>query len=265
VMKEAKVIKGMGIEHLLIVSGECAKTVGFDYLKDVSSSLSKYFATVSVEIAPMEAAEYKGLFDCGIEGVTCYQETYDPEKYSEYHLAGPKCDMTRRLDTLDRAGSAGMRFLGVGSLLGLNDVNTEAFFLALHARYLEKKYWQSSVSVSFPRIRPSESGFQPPFPVTDEELLHVISVLRLYLPDSNLVLSTRESSSLRDRSILYGINQMSAGSKTNPFGYSHDGGGGSGKQFEISDARMPEQMAESLSAAGYDPVFKDWDRGFRND
>ncbi|MCX6113480.1 MAG: 2-iminoacetate synthase ThiH, partial [Proteobacteria bacterium] len=264
----AKIIKNMGIEHLLIVAGENRKVIGIDYLKNISDVLSEKFATVSVEIAPLEADEYRQLFDSGIDGVTCYQETYNPERYKECHPAGPKMDMIKRLDTLDRAGSAGMRFLGIGALLGLDDFRAEAFFLVLHARYLEKKYWQSSVSVSFPRIRPSESDFQPVFPVTDDDLLHLISVLRLFLPDSNLVLSTRESASFRDKAIFYGINQMSAGSKTNPLGYSVLKDlrmTEAGKQFETADPRSPREIAGKLSGLGYDPVFKDWDKGFRHD
>ena len=267
VISEAKIIKDMGIEHLLVVAGENKKIIGTDYLKNISKILSKEFATVSVEIAPMDTQEYKQLFESGIDGVTCYQETYDPERYKECHPAGPKSDRFKRLDTLDRAGTSGMRSLGVGALLGLDDFRTEAFFVALHARYLEKKYWKSSVSVSFPRIRPSESGFQPLYPVNDDTLLHIISVLRLFLPDSNLVMSTRESGPFRDKAIFYGINQMSAGSKTNPLGYStikDTNTSEPGKQFEISDQRSPKEIAEKLSITGYDPVFKDWDKGFRN-
>ena len=267
VIAEANIIKNMGIEHLLVVAGENTKIVGLEYLKNISKILSNEFATVSVEIAPMDTQEYKQLFESGIDGVTCYQETYDPERYKECHPAGPKSDMLKRLNTLDRAGSSGMRSLGVGALLGLDDFRTEAFFIALHARYLEKKYWKSSISVSFPRIRPSESGFQPLYPVDDDTLLHIISALRLFLPDSNLVMSTRESAQFRDKAIFYGINQMSAGSKTNPLGYStikdmHTLE--TGKQFEISDQRSPKEIAEKLSIIGYDPVFKDWDKGFRN-
>ncbi|MEI6092208.1 MAG: 2-iminoacetate synthase ThiH [bacterium] len=270
-LRESAVIKKMGIEHLLIVSGESLNNVGMTYLKEISSLLSKEFASISVEIAPLETDEYRDLFDRGVEGVLCYQETYNPEQYKSCHVSGPKTDMIRRLDTLDRAGASGMRFLGLAALLGLDDFKTEAFFLALHARYLEKKYWQSSISVSFPRIRPSESGFQPNVAVNDEVLLHVISVLRLFLPDSNLVLSTREAPSFRDKAIFYGINQMSAGSKTNPLGYSGESSSlyskdkELGKQFEISDSRTPQEISAVLSKFGYDPVFKDWDRGFRNE
>ncbi len=266
IKQEAKALKKINIQHVLLVSGECVKKASVDYLCAACKLLSEMFATVSVEVAPLEANEYKALVEAGVEGVTCYQETYDPTLYSEYHLSGPKRIMERRLDTLDRAGSTGMRFMGVGSLLGLSELKTETFFTALHARYLEKKYWRSSISLSFPRIRPSESGFKPPFVVSDDELLYTIAILRLYLPDSNLVLSTRESAELRDKAVFYGITQMSAGSKTEPLGYTADKNASSaGSQFYIADDRTPAEIAQRLAGLGYDPVFKDWDRGFRLD
>lgn len=266
VRAEAEALKKIGIQHVLLVSGEDVKKAGVEYLCKAASLLSDIFATVSVEVAPLGTEEYKALVDAGVEGVTCYQETYDPKLYAEYHVSGPKRLMARRLDTLDRAGAAGMRFLGVGTLLGLSEVNTDIFFTALHARYLEKKYWRSAISVSFPRIRPSESGFKPPFSVSDQDLLHIIAILRLYLPDSNLVLSTRETATLRDTAVFYGISQMSAGSRTEPFGYTAgEGTEHAGRQFYIADDRTPAQIADKLSKLGYDPVFKDWDRGFRHD
>ena len=264
VVKEALAIKELGIEHLLIVAGECPKAVGLDYLSSVSELLSGMFSSISIEVAPMEELGYKELFKNGVDGVICYQETYFPKVYKECHVLGPKTNMEVRLNALDRAGSAGMRYLGLGALLGLCDFRTEAFFLATHARYLEKKYWRSSISVSFPRIRPSESGFNPPTPVGDDDLLQMISALRLFLPDSNLLLSTRENADLRDEAIFYGINQMSGGSKTNPLGYT-GASSGNGAQFNISDQRTPKEIAQKLSSLGYDPVFKDWDRGFRSD
>jgi len=272
IKKEAEELKKIGIQQVLLVSGESVKKVGVEYLSRAAHFLSENFATVSIEVAPLETDEYQKMFDSGVEGVTCYQETYDPKLYEKYHVSGPKRLMERRLDTLDRAGSCGMRFLGVGSLLGLSEINAEVFFTALHARYLEKKYWRSAISVSFPRIRPSESSFTPPFKVSDDELLHIIAVLRLYLPDSNLVLSTRESAEFRDKAVFYGISQMSAGSKTAPLGYTANGAGTekedvehAGNQFNIADERTPAEIAKRLSGFNYDPVFKDWDKGFRLD
>jgi 2-iminoacetate synthase len=252
----------MGIDNLLIVAGEDLVNVGVDYIKRVACLMSELFSSVSVEVAPLAENEYRELFECGAEGVACYQETYNSELYKKYHPAGPKRDYKKRLNTHDRAGRAGMRFLGIGSLLGLNDYREEAGYLALHARYLQKQYWKSQISVSFPRIRPCEGGFVPEYQVDDEQLLQMITTLRLFLPDANLVLSTREDPELRNKAVLYGINQVSAGSRTNPLGYSETGNDNV-KQFEIADHRTPEEMALFFSGFGYDPVFKDWDRGFR--
>jgi len=268
VLKDAKEIKKMGIEHLLIVSGEDTKKVTLDYLSELSRELSMMFSSLSIEVAPMEEGEYLKLFEAGIDGVISYQETYSPASYAKYHGPGPKSNMTRRLDTLDRAGSAGMRTLGIGFLLGLDDYKAEAYFLAKHARYLEKKYWRSQLSVSFPRIQDCNSNFKTPNPVDDENLLLLISAMRLFLPDANLLISTRESQEFREKSVFAGINQMSAGSKTSPLGYSSDllsSQSQNAKQFEIADKRSPEEISKKLYELGYDPVFKDWDKGFRHE
>ena len=266
VLAEAREIKKMGIEHLLIVSGEDSQKVTQDYLCRLSGELSQVFSSLSVEIAPMEEDNYAQLFMIGIDGVICYQETYNPLSYAKYHGSGPKSDMSWRLDTLDRAGSSGMRSLGIGVLLGLDDYRAEAYFLAQHARYLEKKYWRSQVSVSFPRIRDCNSKFKTPFPIDDEDLLLLISVMRLFLPDANLLISTRESQDFRERSVFAGINQMSAGSKTEPLGYTlgaEEAKDSNARQFEIVDNRSPKEISKRLGDLGYDPVFKDWDKGFR--
>ncbi|MBN1115445.1 MAG: 2-iminoacetate synthase ThiH [Oligoflexia bacterium] len=262
ILREAHVIKSMGIEHLLLVAGESKTHAGVNYLKDAATALDGMFSSISIEVAPLSSDEYSYLFKSGIEGVACYQETYNPELYLKYHVAGPKRDIKNRLDTMDRAGTAGMRFLGIGSLLGLADFRAEAFFIAMHAHYIEKKYWRSQVQVSFPRLRPSKGNFIPEYNVTDDDLLQMISVLRLFLPDSVLVLSTRESAEFRNNAIHYGINQISAGSKTMIMGYSGDDTSQEG-QFSIADHRSPSEIAEMLSGNDYDPVFKDWDRGFR--
>jgi 2-iminoacetate synthase len=266
VLKEAKEIKKMGIEHLLIVSGEDKEKLTVDHLCELSRELSLIFSSLSIEVAPMEKESYSRLFSSGIDGVICYQETYNPASYAKYHGPGPKRDMTKRLDTLDRAGSSGMRALGLGVLLGLDDYRTEAYFIAQHARYLEKKYWRSQISVSFPRIRACSTNFKAPFPVNDEKLLLLISAMRLFLPDANLLISTRESKDFREKSVFAGINQMSAGSKTSPLGYTSSASPGDSaftEQFEIIDDRSPMEISKRLYELGYDPVFKDWDKGFR--
>lgn len=262
-LKEIKKIKEIGMDNLLIVSGECKTSVSKDYLIKIVKNIRDFFSTISIEVAPMETNEYKELYDEGVDGVVSYQETYNPSLYPIYHPKGPKSNMTYRLDTMDRAGMAKMRSLGIGSLLGLSDPFVETFYTLLHARYLEKKYWKALVSISFPRIRPSESHFKPKYEVNDDTLLHFIAVSRLFLPDAELVLSTRESEDFRNKAFKSGVTRISAGSRTSPLGYSKEDN--FGKQFSISDERSPRELYEYLLNIGFDPVFKDWDKGFRKE
>jgi len=196
----------------------------------------------------------------GVDGLTLYQETYDRGVYSAVHPAGRKRDFDWRLHGPDRGGRAGMRKLGVGSLLGLSDWRLDGFFTALHAHYLTSRYWRSQVQVSFPRLRHAEGSFATPHPVTDRDLTHLICAMRIILPDAGLTLSTRESASFRDNVMPLGITMMSAGSKTEPGGYSNPEG--AGKQFEIEDPRPPAEIARVIRDRGLDAVWKDWDRSF---
>jgi 2-iminoacetate synthase len=210
----------------------------------------------------MNSAEYAELFKAGIEGVTLYQETYDRSAYRYYHPAGPKSDYDDRLDAPDRIAAAGMRQIGLGVLLGLTDWRIETLALAEHAHYLIKRYWQSHVSFSFPRLRPANEvkGSQFRHLLSDRSLVQMITALRLCFADAGLVLSTRECAPLRDHLIKIGITKMSAGSKTNPGGYS--GRSGAIEQFEIDDNRSPAQVAAVIKQAGFEPVWKDWDSAF---
>lgn len=264
VLGEAKIIRDNGFEDILLVSGEDRDFVTVDYLAELAGKLREMFSSVSVEIYPMSKDEYSRLFEAGIEGVTLYQETYNRRAYSYYHPTGPKSDYDNRLNTHDRCAASGMRELGVGALLGLTDWRVETLALAEHAHYLMKKYWQSRISFSFPRLRPafntSTSGGK--YSVNDRNLVQMITALRLCFADAGLVLSTRESARLRNHLIKLGITKVSAGSKTSPGGYS-DKKNKSSEQFETDDKRSPSQVAVMLQQAGYNPVWKNWDKSFR--
>ena len=190
-----------------------------------------------------------------------YQETYNEKIYKEVHPAGKKSDFNWRLSGPDRGGAAGMRNIGIGTLLGLSDWRVEGFFMAIHGRYLAQKYWKSHIILSFPRLRDAEGGFAPNISVDDRALAQLIAAMRIIHPDAGLVLSTRESAELRDNMLPLGITMMSAGSSTEPGGYSENGTGGD-KQFEISDKRTPKEVSETLKSKGYEAVWKDWDRDF---
>jgi len=260
-LADAEVIAGEGFRHLLLVSGEDRAFITTDYLIKLAEHLKRWFSSLSIEIYPMAQKDYESLFLAGIDGVTLYQETYDRRVYAQYHLAGPKADYDYRLQTPDRFASAQMRRIGLGVLLGLADWRLETLALAEHAAYLMNKYWRSQVSFSFPRIRPARCVHaQWPHLVSDKNLVQMMLALRLCFADAGMVLSTRESATFRDHVIGLCITQISAGSKTNPGGYSS--AKQAVEQFEIADTRTPAQVAQMICAHGYEPVWKDWDVSF---
>jgi 2-iminoacetate synthase len=261
-LAEADILAARGFRHILLVSGSDVNYITTDYLCQLASRLRKTFrfSSISIEIYPMSQSDYSVLFAAGIDGVTAYQETYDRKLYAVFHPAGPKSDYDWRLATHDRAGSAGMRRLGIAALLGLSDWRAETLALAEHANYLIKNYWKAQVSFSFPRLRPAcGSDLENVFDVTDRDMLQMIVALRLCFHDAGIVLSTRESAELRDRLIKICVTRVSAGSKTNPGGYS---GQPSTRQFEIDDSRTPSEIAKVINAAGSEAVWKDWDSAF---
>jgi 2-iminoacetate synthase len=259
IIAEAKTISGLGITHLLLVTGESPKRVSVDDLARTAEMLRDMFSSLSVEVFPMAAEEYAKLASAGVDGLTVYQETYNRETYARVHPAGKKRDFDWRLETADRGASAGLRTVGIGALMGLEDFRTEEFFVGLHARYLMKNYWKTHVTVSFPRIRFAAGNFTPYELIKDKNLVQSMLALRLFLHDAGLVISTREPAEMREHLLPLGVTQMSAGSKTEPGGYnnSHEG-----KQFQVEDSRTVEEFCSMLRRKGYDPVMKDWDTAF---
>lgn len=255
---EAEAIAAMGFRHILLVAGEDRRHVSLPYLTEIVRKLNRKFAAISIEIQPMNEDEYRQLVAAGVDGLAIYQETYDEALYKTLHPAGPKRDYKGRLAAIEAGGRAGMHSLGIGALLGLGDWRLEAVAVALHGRYLAKKFWKSRVAVSFPRIRGSAHQFRPQSLPTDTDLVQMICMMRLALPDAELVMSTRENGRLRDALIGLGITRTSAGSRTNPGGYQMDEAGG--EQFAVSDPRPPAEVAAAIAAKGYEPVWKDFDR-----
>jgi 2-iminoacetate synthase len=232
----------------------------------------------------METEQYRPIVQAGADGLVVYQETYDRETYAEVHTSGPKRDFDRRLETPERAHAAGFRRLGIGALYGLSDWRLEALGVAAHAAYLLRHCWKAQLTISLPRLRPCAGDFQPRTQMTDRELVQLMCAFRIMFPDVGLVLSTRESASLRGGLIPLGITLMSAGSHTEPGGYT-----GAGKeklhhtergrivelgasewanaggdlhatgQFAIADDRSPQEVSEVIRRLGYEPVWKDWD------
>jgi 2-iminoacetate synthase len=284
VLREARALKEQGFRNILLVSGEHPKFVSNGYIGDCTRALHPEVPSVSLEIGPMETDDYRPLVDAGAEGLVVYQETYDREVYSRMHTAGPKRNFDWRLETTERAYGAGFRRLGIGALFGLSDWRSEALAVAAHALYLLRHCWKAQVTISLPRLRPCAGEFEPLTELGDRHLAQLICAFRLFLPDVGIVLSTREPANLRDGLLPLGITIMSAGSHTEPGGYTGAGTenihltergriveltGGASEwsgsrrratgQFEIADDRSPEEIAAVISRLGYEPVWKDWD------
>ncbi|MCU1589833.1 MAG: thiH [Frankiales bacterium] len=256
VAAEAETLTAQGFRHLLLVAGEHRVEVGADYLVACVERLRPVVPSISIETQTWSDDTYARLVEAGLEGVVHYQETYDRQRYAQTHLAGWKRDYDRRLSSTERAAEAGVRRLGIGALLGLgNDWRADVLAVAHHAAWLQREYWRTEVTVSLPRIKPSASGFQPAVPVTDAQYVQALAALRLAVPEAGIVLSTREPAALRDGLVRIAVTSMSAGSSTEPGGYTTPGE--AQEQFAISDARSPAAVAGMLVAAGYEPVWKD--------
>lgn len=256
ILQEIEIIKALGYDNILLVTGEHDKLVGIDYLLNAVHIVKQHFSQVSIEVQPLEQHEYELLKNAGVYAVLVYQETYHKETYRTYHPKGKKSNFDYRLDTPDRLGKCGINKIGLGVLLGLEDWRTDSFYNALHLDYLQKTYWQTKYSVSFPRIRPHEGDFQPKSILSEKELLQLICAYRICFPDVELSLSSRERAAFRDAIFPFGITSMSAGSKTEPGGYSNSA---ALKQFEIHDDRTPKEIAAVIQSKNYEPVWKDWD------
>ena len=274
VAREAEHLAGQGFRNILLVAGEHPKFVSGGYLERCVRRLSPMIPSISIEVAPMETSEYLPVVNAGAEGLVVYQETYDPGTYARLHSAGPKKDFAWRLACPERGAAAGFRRIGVGALLGLAPWREEALSLGAHLEHLLAKCWKSHFTLSLPRLRPAAGEFQPEHPVTDREFIHLILALRITFPHTGIVLSTREPSALRDLLAPLGVTLMSAGSHTEPGGYTGQGSenvhltvrgrpvaatGSADPQFSISDDRTPSAVADRLRQLGMEPVWKDWD------
>ncbi|MEY2487186.1 MAG: 2-iminoacetate synthase [Verrucomicrobiota bacterium] len=278
---EAQHLVEAGFRQVLLVAGEHPKFVSRDYLVECIRALVPDFSSIAIEMAPMKTEDYEPLVEAGAEGLVVYQETYDRAIYHELHTSGPKRDFNWRLDCAERGYNAGFRRLGIGALLGLAPWRADATALAAHLEYLFRHCWQAQISVSLPRLRPAAGEYQPLFSVTDRELAQLVCALRITFPEVGIVLSTRERAVLRDALVSLGVTMMSAGSHTEPGGYTRRGTQNLHRtvrgriiapefqngedelatgQFEISDERSPAEIAAVLRSRGLEPVWKDWDQ-----
>lgn len=261
VKAECEAIKKLApFDNILIVSGEYPALCGVDYLEKVLGVCRPYFNNMTIEVQPMKQELYGRLVKAGLNGVVCFQETYHREAYKKYHPRGMKSHYEWRLNGFDRMGRAGVHKIGMGVLIGLEDWRADIVMLARHLRYLQKKYWRTRYSVNFPRMRPSESGYQPNVVMSERQLVRLTLAFRIFDHDIDISWSTREAPALRDSMMPLGVTSVSAGSQTEPGGYASTPE--ALEQFEVSDSRTPEEVIASIRAAGLEPVFKDWDKVF---
>ena len=286
VRREARALAAQGFRNILLVAGEHPKFVSNGYMAECVAALHEEIPSVSLEVGPMETDEYRPMVAAGADGLVVYQETYNRAIYDDMHTAGPKKNFEWRLETPERAYAAGFRRLGIGALFGLADWRHEALCVAAHADYLLRNCWKAQVTISLPRMRPCAGEFEPLTHMTDRELVQLVCAFRLMFQDVGLVLSTREPAKLRDGLFPLGITLISAGSHTEPGGYTGAGKenihqtvrgriveSGSSEwatptngnatnatgQFNIADDRSPEEVAKLIQSLGYEPVWKDWD------
>ncbi len=258
---ECEAIKRLApFDNLLLVTGENPKVAGVEYLENALRVCRPYFNNLSIEVMPLKSEEYHRLTQSGLNGVVCFQETYNRDRYKVYHPAGMKSNFEWRLNGYDRMGQAGVHKIGMGVLIGLEDWRTDVTMMAMHLGYLRKRYWKTKFSVNFPRMRPSEGHFQPNVVMSDRELAQLTFAFRIFDHDVDISYSTRERPEFRDRMLSLGVTSMSAGSKTEPGGY-HTYPQAL-EQFSVSDSRTPAEVAEAIRCEGYETVWKDWDKCF---
>lgn len=259
---EYKAIKKLGpFENLLIVTGENPAKAGVPYIAKALDLAKPYFSNLKIEVMPLKTEEYAELVHHGLNGVICFQETYNKARYNVYHPRGMKSKFEWRVNGFDRMGQAGVHSIGMGVLIGLEDWRTDVTMMAYHLRYLQKHYWKTKYSVNFPRMRPAENeGFQPNVIMSDKELAQVTFAMRIFDHDVDISYSTREQANIRDHMASLGVTTMSAESKTEPGGYYTYPQ--ALEQFHVSDERTAVEIEKALKALGREPVWKDWDASF---
>lgn len=256
---EMENIASTGLREILILTGESRSMSGIEYIGRSIEIAKQYFTTIGIEIYPVETEEYAYLQKMGADFVSVYQETYNREKYKEVHLRGPKRNFDYRFHAQERALLGGMRGVGVGALLGLDDFRKDAFAAGLHALLLQNRYPHAEISFSVPRLRPyinhsenSSSG------VHEKQLLQVMLAYRLLMPFAGINISTRERAGFRDHVLGLAATKISAGVKTSVGG--HDEAEKGDAQFEISDPRSVDEVKTMIINKGMQPVFRDYIR-----
>lgn len=261
IKQEVSVLLKQGHKRILMVAGESYTGQGLKYVFDSVDSIyqvregSSNIRRVNVNIAPLTLEEFKELKKHNIGTFQLFQETYHKDTYRKMHISGKKADYDFRLTAMHRAMQAGISDVGIGALLGLYDYKFEVLAMLLHIKDLEDKFGVGPHTISVPRIEPacgSTLSENPPYAVSDDDFKKIIAVLRLAVPYTGIILSTRETPAMRTAAFELGISQLSGGSKTNPGGYEDDT---AHEQFTRGDNRSLQQVIEDIVEHGYIPSF----------
>lgn len=261
---EVKLLEKQGHKRLLLVAGEHPKISGIEYLEEAVQAVYRTkvgdgeIRRVNVNAAPMSVEHFKRLKKTGIGTYQLFQETYHLPTYKRLHLSGPKTDYENRLYAMDRAFEAGIDDLGIGVLFGLYDYKFEVLALLLHSQYLDKTFGAGPHTISVPRIEPALGApiaENPPYPVSDDDFKKLVAIIRLAVPYTGMILSTRERAGFRDEVFNLGISQISAGSRTNPGGYGEDKNKDVEQQFELFDSRSLAEVIHDINKDGFIPSF----------
>ena len=257
--KEMKVIADSGMEEILILTGESRGQSSVEYIGEACKLARKYFRMVGLEIYPVNTDEYRYLHECGADYVTVFQETYNSDKYETLHLAGHKRIYPYRVNAQERALMGGMRGVGFGALLGLDDFRKDAFATGYHAWLLQRKYPHAEIAFSCPRLRPIINNDRiNPMDVHERQLLQVVCAYRLFMPFASITVSTRECARVRDNLVGIAATKISAGVSTGIGSHVEDIEDKGDDQFEISDGRSVEEVYDALLAHDLQPVMSDY-------
>jgi len=257
-----------GHKRLLMVAGEgyAASRGGFQYILDAIAAVydvteaNGCIRRLNVNLAPLDVEKFRLLKEAGIGSYQLFQETYHRDTYAAVHLSGKKRDFDWRASALDRAMEAGVDDVGMGVLFGLHDWRFEILSMMQHIKHLEDTFGVGCHTLSVPRIEPADHSAMseaPPAMVSDLDFKKIIAILRLAIPYTGLILSTRESAAIRRECYALGISQISAGSRTNPGGYSEEQSGEAqaGEQFQLGDHRSLDEVVHELATMGFIPSF----------
>ncbi len=261
--REVRTLLREGHKRILLICGESAQN-DTDYMCEAIRTAygvregNNYIRRINLELAPMEVADFTKLKAEKIGTYVCFQETYDPVMYRKYHPKGtPKADYEYRVTVMDRAMEGGINDVGLGVLFGLADYRFEILAIMEHAAHLEALFGCGPHTVSFPRIEPAENAplvSHIPHPVSDDDFKKIIAIIRIAMPYTGIILSTRENEQMRTELYSYGVSQISAGSRTNPGAYG-DQDACAGSQFALGDHRNLQEVINSIVEKGYIPSF----------